>query len=96
MFRSELISVDMAYRQRASSYEDEDRYAVGNGVNGVAASTSNIYAKSSVNVNANGGTLGNGNPVVHGSNSHIYSAQDLHRFSQNADRFSTNVRANII
>ncbi len=63
-----MSSAAPTYRQRASSYEEEDRYAVGR------------YG------------VGNGNSGGGGSSSHLYSAQDLHRFSQNADRFTTNVR----
>lgn len=39
-----------------------------------------------------GSTAAATNPTV---NQHIYSAQDLHRYSQNADRFSTATMNNV-
>ena len=58
------------YRQRASSYEDEERYGT------------NRYSL-------------HGSAAANGGSTNLYSAQDLHRFAQNADRFTTNVRREI-
>ncbi len=76
------------YRQRASSYEDEDRYA---NRYTLQQQQQRQHNGSHTSVNNISSTVVSTLPANNNSNN-LYSPQDLHRFSQNADRFSTNVR----